>query len=152
MEGEEDDIGWDGPNIRPPPVKQDSGSANRSRFGSDRRHHNAAPSQKHHRPPPGPGRHERGSGRQESRPNQPRGHNRDGRDRRAPVEDLRGRIGQPKGSGSDHRHSSASNREKDRQTSRGHQVNRNIQKRKLVFNYISILIRAEIQTSGGKLN
>jgi hypothetical protein len=125
MEGEEDDIGWDGPNIRPPPVKHDSGGANRSRFGSDRRHHNNAPTQKHHRPPPGPGRHERVPARQDPRPNQPRGHRRDGRDRRAPpVEDLRGRIGQSKGSGSDHRHSSASNRDKDRQTSHaGHQVN-----------------------------
>ncbi len=60
--------------------------------------------------------------RTDSRSGQNRGREgRDGRDRRPPVEDLRGRIGQAKGSGSDYKHGSLS-REKERQKSRSHQV------------------------------
>ena len=123
MDGEEDEMGWDGPNIRPPPLKHESG--NRNRFGSDRRHQHgpASHSKQHHgsdRPSSRHQRSDRSSSRQlESRPGQSRG--RDGRDRRPPVEDLRGRIGQPKGPGSDYKRSSSS-REKDRPKNRGHQV------------------------------
>jgi hypothetical protein len=63
--------------------------------------------------------------RTDSRSGQNRGREgRDGRDRRPPVEDLRGRIGQAKGSGSDYKHGSLS-REKERQKSRSHQVKPN---------------------------
>ena len=33
MDHGEDDSGWDGPNIRPPPLKQDSGGRDRPRHG-----------------------------------------------------------------------------------------------------------------------
>ncbi len=118
MDGEDDEIGWDGPNIRPPPVKQDSfGSSsgkNRSRFGgADRRHRND-----HHRPS---SQHSQQSRHRDSG-NRSRDHPRDHRDRRGGhVEDLRGRLSsQPakSGSGSEHshrRHGGSSSREKDRQ-------------------------------------
>ena len=101
MDGDDEDIGWDGPNIRPPPVKQDSGS--RSRYSSDRNRKHRA----HNRPTSGSGAHSkpqsRGSSHQDSRGNPSRGPARDNH-RRGPVEDLRGRIGQSKISGKEHRH------------------------------------------------
>ena len=125
MDGDEEDVGWDGPNIRPPPVKQDSG--NRNRFGSDRRHHHGSSShggkQHHSRSSSHHDRSDRSSSRQDSRQGQSRGREgRESRDRRVPVEDLRGRIGQAKGSGSEYRHGSSS-REKERQKNVKRQVN-----------------------------